>query len=379
MIFRAAPTPVIVEELRDRAAIAALEPAWNELRAEAAAAGGTAGPFLSPRWFAIFAAHLAPPGALRLLVAHRAGEPCAILPLFAERRALAGVPARVLRSLSDDHSQRFDLVLRPGDGCAARALWAHLQRDPSWDVVELRDAPIAHAAADALVDVARADGHPTASWPSMISPTLPLPSSEAELDDVLSAKFRSSLRRRTKKITAELGPLGLERIDKSSPRDDIDRALADGFALEAAGWKGDAGTAIARDARLEARYTQLARAFADDDKLALYFLTVGGVRRAFHFALVEDGVYYLFKPGFDPALATYGPGHLLIDAVARDLVRRGVRELDFLGDDMPWKREWTGRTRPHAWRYLFARTPFARALHAWKFSLAPRLKSLLRR
>ena len=103
---------------------------------------------------------------------------------------------------------------------------------------------------------------------------------------------------------------------------------------------------------------------------------MAGRRRAFHFALVEDGVYYLFKPGFDPALHAFGLGHLLVDAVARDLITRGVRELDFLGDDMPWKRDWTDRTRRHVKVVLFAPTARGRALFALESRFLPALRSL---
>jgi CelD/BcsL family acetyltransferase involved in cellulose biosynthesis len=374
----ASEAPVTVEELHDRAAIAALSPAWEALRAEVATARGPRGPFFAPAWTAVKAAHLAPE-ALRLLVAHRAGRLAAILPLFLEKRRLSGVPTRILRSLSDDHSQRFDVLMRPDDHATARALVSHLRRSSDWDALELRDAPVEHAAADALCAVAEAQGHLIGRWPSMISPTLPLPSSLDALDQQLSSKFKSNLRRRLKKLEKEVGAVVLERVPNDCDRATLDRALADGFALEAAGWKGEAGTAIACDPALSARYTQLARVFAAQDQLALSFLTVGGVRKAFHYALIDDGIYYLFKPGYDPALASYGLGHLLIDAIIRDLVPRGVRELDFLGDDMPWKREWTDQVRPHAWRYVFARTPFGRALHAWKFSLAPTIKRMLRR
>ena len=331
---RELPAAVTVEELNDRAAISALAPEWERLRSEVARAGGV------------------------------------------EKRRIAGVPARVLRSLSDDHSQRFDLLC--SDGEAARALFVHLAADRTWDVLELRDA-LKSAGVDKLIAAAEYAGHATAQWPAMVSPFLPLPSTVEALEQQLSAKFRSNLRRRAKKLNAEVGPVALERIPSDAPRAVIDRALEDGFRLEAAGWKGDQGTAIACDPALTARYAQLARTFAAQGKLALYFLTVAGERKAFHYAMIEEGIYYLFKPGYDPALASYGPGHLLVDAVIRDLIPRGVRELDFLGDDMPWKREWTDQARPHAWRYVFSRGPFGRALHAWKFRLAPRLKTLLQR
>jgi CelD/BcsL family acetyltransferase involved in cellulose biosynthesis len=378
--------PVSVEELRERGAISSLRDQWTALAGRMRDAGWTRGPFLAPEWLSIYAASLcrdrdpARTGDFRLLVAHRAGRLVGALPLVAERRRLAGVPARVLRSLSDDHSQRFDLLLDPA--CAAetaRALVAQLARARDWDAVELQgilDGDGA-AAAHALIAAARAAGLPLGRWPSMVSPYLDLPASAAELDRQLGSKFRGNLRRRAKKLEADLGALALERVDGAGlPAGELDRLLDEGFALEAAGWKGDAGTAIACDATLRARYGALAHAFAARGQLACYFLRAGTRRVAFHFALADADAYYLFKPGFDPALASYGLGHLLVDAVARDLIARGVRELDFLGDDMPWKRDWTDRARAHSFHYLFAPTARGRALAAWKFSLAPAAKRL---
>jgi len=61
------------------------------------------------------------------------------------------------------------------------------------------------------------------------------------------------------------------------------------------------------------------------------------------------------------------------------LIEHGAHELDFLGDCDAWKREWTGDVRRHAWRYVFAPTPFGRALAWLKLRLAPRLKRVVRR
>jgi CelD/BcsL family acetyltransferase involved in cellulose biosynthesis len=367
-----------VEEVTERSAFAALEGEWEALRRRV----GVRGPFHSARWMAVTASAIAP-RSLRLLVAHRGGALAGVLPLMEERRRLGGVPARILRSLSDDHSQRFDAIVDGDD--AATALVDHLIGRGGWDAVELRDVALEDDAGVLRIErAAAARGLPTARWEAMRSPRLPLPSDPAALDKMRDAKFRANVRRRARKLEAEVGPVVLERVDGSSSRAEIDEALSDGFALEAAGWKGAAGTgtAIACDARLTGRYRALAHAFArrgDRNGLALYFLRVGGVRKAFHYALVEDGVYYLFKPGFDPQLGSYGLGHLLVDRVARDLIARGVRELDFLGDAMEWKREWTAVERPHAWRYLFAPTPFGRALASWKLRIGPRLRELAER
>ena len=391
--------PVTVEEVREPGALSALRPSLEALAAAMAAAGQTKGPFLTPDWIVITAAALANPrdrdrlGDFRLLVARHGGDVVAALPLVAERRRLAHVPARLLRSLSDDHSYRFDLWLDPGPAgdAAARALIAHLGQRDDWDAVELQSAPARDAAAARLVAAAREARLPVGYWQAMTSPYLPLPSSATDLDRQLSSKFRGNLRRRARKLEADVGPLALERIDgraraaaSSATLGDVDAvdsatldaALDEGFALEAAGWKGELGTAIACDPRLRARYRALAHAFAASGRLACYFLKAGPRRVAFHFALVVDDTYYLLKPGFDPALASYGLGHLLVDAVARDLITRGIRELDFLGDDMPWKREWTDHTRAHHFDYVFAPTLRGRALATWKLRLVPAVKRL---
>jgi CelD/BcsL family acetyltransferase involved in cellulose biosynthesis len=384
--------PITIEEMRERGALSALRPSLEALAADMAAAGQTKGPFLTPDWASLTAAALADPrdsdrlGDFRLLVAHHGDEVVAALPLVSERRSLAGMPAQVLRSLSDDHSQRFDLWLDPGPAgnAAAHALIAHLGRRGDWDAVELQSVPESAAAAARLIAAAREARLPVGYWQSMTSPYLPLPSSTAELDRQLSSKFRSNLRRRLRKLETDVGPLTLERIDghangSAVESGTLEATLDEGFALEAAGWKGDVGTAIACDSKLRNRYLAIAHAFAAKGRLACYFLKAGQRRVAFHFALADDDTYYLFKPGFDPLLASYGLGHLLVDAVARDLINRGIRELDFLGDDMPWKREWTDHTRVHRFDYVFAPTLRGRALAAWKLRFVPVAKRLLSR
>lgn len=357
---------VAVEEMSHRGAFRALAPAWEAL----ARRTGHAGPFFHPYWFAVYAAGEGRGGieaehGLRLLVAHRRGALAGVLPLVAERRRVAGVPARVLRALADDHSQRFDVLAE--DDEAMRAMIRHLLADPGWDVLELRDLPPG-SMGERLAELARRMGCPTGVYPSLRSPYLSLPADLKALDAALDAKFRANLRRRARRLAEAAGAVTLERVTGGP---DLDAALDEGFALEAAGWKGEAGTAITQSPALARRYRALAHMLAARGELSLHFLRAGERRVAFHFAVETGGVYYLFKPGYDEALARFGLGHLLLHEVARALVSRGAREIDFLGDDMPWKREWTGQVRMHAFRYVLRPTRFGRALAAWKFTAAP--------
>lgn len=345
-----------------------LGPAWERLRSKLAARGMTTGPYLAHDWLAVFARELASTvGPPRTLVAWRDGELVGVLPLLRERRRLAHVPAHILRSLSDDHSQRWDALI--ADAEVARALMDRLLQDRGWDALELRDVADGPSGAGLLADAARAAGCIVGDWPAQRSPVLELPSDPAALR--LDAKFRANLRRRARRLAEDIGPLSLERVTDPAA---LDAALDEAVRLEAAGWKGAAGTAIAGDPVLVARYRALAHAFAARGALALMFLRAGDRRVAFHFAIEEEGTYYLFKVGSDPRLARYGLGHLLVDAVTRDLIARGARALDFLGDVAEWKREWTETTRATRWLYVFRPTLFGRVLAAWKLRAVPTLK-----
>jgi CelD/BcsL family acetyltransferase involved in cellulose biosynthesis len=346
---------------------------WEELRLAVAARGMTAGPFLSFDWTAVYARALgARVGVPRIFLVWRGDRLVAALPLVAERRSLAHAPARILRSLSDDHSQRWDALVTDREAAAALVTW--LLADESWDALELRDAPArADTGVDLITAAARNASCIVGEWPSQSSPYLALPASPDKVLAGLDAKFRANLRRRARRLAEEVGPVALERITDLAGAQE---ALGEAFRLEAAGWKGDEGTAVLCDPALEETYRGLAAALARGGSLALTFLKAGDRRVAMHFAAVEGGVYFLFKVGSDATLARHGLGHLLVAEVARDLVGRGVSELDFLGDTADWKRSWTKAERAHTWRYVFRPTVRGRLLAAWKLAAVPTLKRL---
>lgn len=358
-----------IDEHRDLARQAALRIPWDALRQRVAAAGAPAGPFLSYDWAAVTEQQLGwQLGQPRILLAWRGARLVGVLPLVREQRRLARLPARVLRSLSDDHSQRWDALIE--DEQVAAAFIARLLRTPDWDALELRDGldavgSVKRTGAEMLVDAARSAGCHVGLWPSQRSPYLELPALTAELDAALPAKFRANLRRRARLLAAEFGPLNLEFADES--------ALDEALRLESQGWKGRAGTAIGCDAALTERYRALAVAFAASGQLALSFLRAGARRVSAHFALLEQGIYYLFKIGSDPSLARYGLGHLHVHAIAHHLIQSGARALDFLGDTAEWKRVWTLHEQSHHWRYVFSPTLYGRSLGLWKLKAAPTL------
>jgi CelD/BcsL family acetyltransferase involved in cellulose biosynthesis len=117
-------------------------------------------------------------------------------------------------------------------------------------------------------------------------------------------------------------------------------SVAEAFAVEAGGWKGTAGTAMASRPQTRAFYTDVAEWAAGRGSLRLIFLRVNGRAIAFHLALEEGGTYFPLKGGFDPAFRRVSPGKLIIHATLERTFAIGLQRYEFLGTIDGYKRRW---------------------------------------
>lgn len=355
-----------VSEVRDRAAFMRLEAEWNALvhatRDE---------PFYRHEWFRIWLDSFAPNARLRVMLAHDENNRLvAALPLVEERNLMMGVPVRSLASASNDHTPRFDLLAEDGVK-AAEAFMEHLRRDGGWDVLHLNSVP-PEGHAWRLYGTAVKDGNPTGTWQGDNSPYLDLPATHDEMQKRLDTKFKANLRRRHKKL-AERGTVTVERV---SGGPELAKYLEEGYAVESSGWKGRAHTAMSQDPQVARFYSELASFTAEEGSLALYFLRVDGKPVAFHYGLAYGSTYYLLKPGYDEDFKECSPGQLLMDEVVQSCIDGGLAGFDFLGPDMPWKRDWADQSRQHTWLYIFRDSLYGRFLHNHKFRWVPRAKQI---
>ena len=56
---------------------------------------------------------------------------------------------------------------------------------------------------------------------------------------------------------------------------------------------------------------------------------------------------------------------------------RGLSGFDFLGPDMPWKRDWAGETVPHDWLYVYRPSLAGRVMHTLKHRVRPAAREVL--
>jgi CelD/BcsL family acetyltransferase involved in cellulose biosynthesis len=271
---------------------------------------------------------------------------------------------------ANDHSCRVEWAVGPDVAGAVGAIWEHLRDRLRWDVLLLRDLQRDGPTAGHLEALARADRHPSGRWESMRSPWVPLGGEPVEAR--ISAKLRQNLRRRLRRL-CETGAVSVRRVDGS---DGLSETFEAFLALEAAGWKGARGTAIARDPRLVRFYRAIVTGAAARGELALRALELDGRAVAVHLGLVHAGSYHLPKTAYDESLAAVSPGQLLQREVLAECEARGLAAFEFLGPDMEWKRDWEPRHRPHDWLYVYRPGLVGRAMHTLKHRVRPVVKEV---
>ena len=300
-----------------------------------------ADPFRRPGW--IGAWHEAfGGGPLRIIEARRHGRLVAVLPL--ERAAGA------LRSPANWHTPVFGAVAESAEAvdALARALLDDRPRRASLAFLDSGD-PLR----DALLEHARRLRYRTLDMTVQRSPYLDLDGGWEAIWRGLPSKRRNNLKRRRRRLE-ERGTLTLEVSDGTTGlREQLDEALR----VEALGWKGSRGSAIASRAETDAFYRRVAAWSAEQGTFRLALLRTGGQLVAFDYALEAHNRHYLLKTGFDPRYREGAPGIVLRAMMIERACALRLGRYEFLGGEDEYKREWTAAAHDRRRVHAFAPSP----------------------
>jgi hypothetical protein len=244
------------------------------------------------------------------------------------------------------HSDYATVLADPRDlPAVARAVGGYVAGPASgdWDVVDLRRlrcqdplglhlAQAFRAAGIGPVEVEREDVCPVVTFPEGVA-----------IDGFLSTlgkKERHEIRRKVRRAEAA-GEVRL--TDSTDPLADLELFID----LHQKRW-GERGlfppTAGGDQSRVLVR--RLFELFGTDGPFRLTTLTVGdrAIACGLHFETATDLLYY--NAGIDPDARDLSPGVLMIYAYVRRALERGIRRMDFLRGDEPYKYEWGAIDEP---------------------------------
>ncbi len=199
----------------------------------------------------------------------------------------------------------------------------------------------------------------TTNWPRDLDATLPAqlrvtaeeswqravlaPPVASDAEAYLKAVMGRNYRIRSKRL-AELEATGMLSLVSLRGADALD-GLEDYIALEARGWKGQAGTALANEPDGLSYFRAIVVQFAASDRIAVDQIRLDGKPIAIGLTVEADGHNMLWKTTFDEDFSRFGPGMLLNMVVTRRLFATGRASLDsgmteFSSPDL---MQWSGR------------------------------------
>ena len=313
--------------------------AWDRL---ASKSGSPIGQFI---WARACAEALSDRYSLHVVAVGPRERPIAIAPLARRRRPLA--PLELLGA----HELREPMDFLYEDALAADALVRAVASLPR--PLSLKRFP-ASSLALAAVEVAYRKRGLVLNREAGACPYIRLGERHAEPEQELSGRRRSDLRRAQRRAT-QLGKSSYEVLTPSPA--ELGPLLQEALGVEAAGWKGRAGTALAHDPTRRAFFRRYATAAASKGILRLCFLRIDGRAAAVQLAVETGDRFWLLKVGYDERFARCSPGSLLLLETIRYAASRGLRSYEFLGDAESWTEPWTQEVRPcvHLDAYPFER------------------------
>ncbi|MGH2982052.1 MAG: GNAT family N-acetyltransferase [Solirubrobacterales bacterium] len=313
-----------------------LEGEWEDLAGRSGAA-----PFCQPGWISAWWTAFGT-GELALLALRRRGALAGLIPL---RRGNGR-----LSSPTNWHTPLYGPVVE--DDRAAEELWERLFR---LDVrsVDLAFVDAENGTTDLAADTARRAGRVVAARTLMSSPYVPLDGSWEDYERSLSRNRRKGIRRRMRSLQAQ----GEVSAEVRECGEGVDAALEELFEVEASGWKGKRGTAISSTPATRHFYTEVARWAAGRGTLRLAFLRLDGRPLACELALVDGGVWYSVKAGYEAAAGQFAPGVLLLRETLQRAFSSGLAQYDLLGPADDYKLGWARHSARRDWIRACARSP----------------------
>jgi CelD/BcsL family acetyltransferase involved in cellulose biosynthesis len=319
------------------------EAEWHLL---AATQPGSA-PFLDPAWALSFEDAFAADTA-RALGAWDGERLIGLALMMEQTERWCGKTLRILHSLTNVWSFRFQFLSDNGHADALPRLWDALLDARRWDVVRVDMVPANSPTIMAGLEAAARNGWNHILVPGFCSPFRNLPVPPASWDDGLKSRFKSNLRNRERRLR-KLGELHFE-VARGETR--LPEALETFYSLEASGWKSVGGTAIRQRSDAKRFFDGLVS--RDPDGTWISILSVDRKPIAAQLIRIHAETMFLLKVAYDEEYATCSPGQLITARAMAYGIEHGIQVFDFLGEEMVWKMDWNPQLRPNAMLVLCA-------------------------
>jgi CelD/BcsL family acetyltransferase involved in cellulose biosynthesis len=301
---------------------------------------------------------------LAMVAAREEGTLVGVLPLRRRGRdltALANVHSCVFRPLATDRA-----ALEAAVGGALRGA-------RSLKLIELPDGD---PSLRPLEEIVRGEGMTPLREPGTVSAIV---ETTGDLDTWVVEEANTSWIKRVRRYRRKTNKDHEASFTMLEAPVDLEAELDAALALEARGWKGSTGTAIASRPETEAFYRDVAARFHARGELRLNRIVLDGELAAFNICIEHGRRLYALKTGFDERFKKIAPGLVMQVSIVEACFERGIDAYELLGDRADWKLNLANASRTQTTLRAYRRSPAGIARRAYRANLRPRLRDLSRR
>ncbi len=272
--------------------------------------------------------------AIRVHTVHSDGRLIGVIPDANDRQGSAGGPEEIRRFQGGTEvtdylgpvsrlEDRFDV---------ASAYVDHLAGDVDWDEFVAGGLPVDSSWPEAFRRALAAreltiieDGRED------VCPRVALGGDHDQVLSRLPGRLRQELIRKTRKLARDAGELELVQVPAGEVVDRLDAFLDQA----AESFPDKAGFFQRPD--MHTWFRTLAGEFVAEDIFRLHELHVGGLPAASTVSLVHRGTWGLYNSAFDPTLASFAPGVVMVHLLIGEASDQGQQVFDLLRGDEPYK------------------------------------------
>jgi CelD/BcsL family acetyltransferase involved in cellulose biosynthesis len=171
-----------------------------------------------------------------------------------------------------------------------------------------------------------------------VAPCLDLPETWEGYLQGLPSKLRHEIRRKAKKLEAEIGPYDVDTATEESLLPFLDRFVE--LHRESEGPKG-----VFMVPGMEIFFRRLGEEFCPRGIFRLTFIRLGGELAAGTIGFVFGGTYSLYNSAFDRRWQQLAPGMVLVAEDIGQAIAERCRRFDLLKGDYPYKYRFGARRR----------------------------------
>lgn len=249
-----------------------------------------------------------PSGSVELVQFREGGQLCALLPV---KRSFSyyGYPVPHLRGWLHDNAFCGAPLVKRGH---ETAFWTALHEWASLHSKSALFIHLEHLAEDG--PLFRAFSHCAPRWGHAVvvhRAERAMLQSPQSADDYFAASMSGKKRKELRRQFSRLSELGHIAIHRETGADGVTRWIDTFLALEAAGWKGKAGSALASNLDTEQLFREALTGAARANRLERLSITLDGRAIAMLVNLVSPPGVFSFKTTFDEHYARFSPGVLL--------------------------------------------------------------------